>query len=81
MAARTRRLIVLCDGGGQLSLAEIEAEIPDILTSHPGYLSSGMQILGAMAADFKRLQDHADSDDWLALSYTVKMLARSRVRI
>jgi len=80
MAARTGRLIVLCDGGGQLSLAEIEAEIPDIPDELPRVPFERDAILDAMDADFKRLQDHADSDDWLALSYTVKMLARSRVR-
>ena len=64
----------------QLSSTQIEAEISDGPDELPRVPFERDAILDAMHADFKRLQDHADSDDWLALSYTVKMIARSRVR-
>ena len=64
----------------QLSSTQIEAEISDGPDELPRVPFERDAILDAMDADFKRLQDHADSDDWLALSYAVKMPARSRVR-
>jgi hypothetical protein len=47
---------VLCHGGGQLSLAEIEAEIPDMPDEPPLVPFERDAILDAMDADFKRLK-------------------------
>ena len=48
----------------QLSLAEIEAEIPDIPDELPRVPFERDAIKDAIDADFKRLQDDMDSDDY-----------------
>jgi hypothetical protein len=48
----------------QLSLAEIEAEIPDIPDELPRVPFERDAIKAAIDADFKRLQDGMDSDDY-----------------
>jgi hypothetical protein len=48
----------------QLSLAETEAEIPDIPDEPPHVPFERDAIKDAIDADFKRLQDDMDSDDY-----------------